>query len=45
VAGRTYIWDVHRLVSLTRDYPVLKIDLSLIAELDEGFWFGDEAAT
>ena len=45
VAGRTYIWDVDRLVSLTRDYPVLKIDLSLIAELDEGFWFGDEAAT
>jgi hypothetical protein len=45
VAGRTYIWDVHRLVRLTSGYPVLKIDLSLIAELDECFWFGDETAT
>jgi hypothetical protein len=45
VAGHTHIWDIHRLVSLTRDYPVQKIALSLIAELDECFWFGDEAAT
>ena len=45
VAGRTYIWDVHRLVRLTRDYPVQKIALSLIAELDECFWFAGEAPT
>jgi len=45
VDGRTYIWDVDRLVNLSRDFPVQKIRLSLIRELDECFWFGDEPAT
>lgn len=45
VDGRTYIWDVHRLVNLSRDFPVQKLALSLIGELDECFWFGDEPAT
>ena len=44
-AGHTLIWDVHRLVALTRDYPVRQIPLSVIQELDECFWFADEPAT
>src|SRR6516162_6471679 len=42
VGGHTLIWDVHRLVELTRDYPVQQIPLSRIHELDECFWFGDQ---
>ena len=45
VNGRTLIWDVHRLVELTRTYPVRQLPLSQIAELDECFWFQDEPAT
>jgi hypothetical protein len=45
VAERTLIWDVHRLVVLTRDYPVISVDLARIAELDECFWFAGETAT
>jgi len=45
VGGRTLIWDVHRLVELTRDYSIQQIPLSRIHELDECFWFGDEPAT
>lgn len=39
-ANGFYAWDVHRLVELTRDLPVIQVDLSDIAELDEPFWFG-----
>ena len=45
VNGRTLIWDVHRLVELTRTYPVRELPLSQIAELDECFWFQGEPAT
>ena len=45
VNGRTLIWDVHRLVELTRTYPVQEVPLSRIAELDECFWFEGEPAT
>lgn len=45
VGGRNLIWDVHRLVSLTQNYPVQQIPLSQIAELDESFWFEGELAT
>jgi hypothetical protein len=45
VGDRNLIWDVHRLVTLTRGHPVRQVPLSRIAELDESFWFGDERAT
>lgn len=45
VAGRDLVWDIHRLIRLTRGYPVRQIPLSSIAELDECFWFGSEAAS
>jgi len=45
VDGRTLIWDVHRLVELTRSHPVRAVSLSSIAELDECFWFDAERPT
>jgi hypothetical protein len=45
VEGRTLIWDVHRLVEVTRSYPVRAVSLASIRELDECFWFGGEPAT
>jgi len=45
VDGHTLIWDVHRLIELTRGFPVQPIHLSRIRELDECFWFGNEPAT
>jgi hypothetical protein len=45
VGGHTLIWDVQRLVELTRGYPIQQIPLLRIHELDECFWFGDEPAT
>ncbi len=38
VDGHTLIWDVHRLVALSRHLPVLEVPLVAIAELDEPFW-------
>ena len=45
VDGRNLIWDVHRLVELTRSYPVRAVSLSSISELDECFWFDSEPPT
>jgi hypothetical protein len=39
VDGRNLIWDVHRLVELTRSFPARPVPLTSIAELDECFWF------
>ena len=36
-------WDVDRLVSLTADFSPRQISLSDIRELDETFWYGDDA--
>lgn len=35
----TLIWDVHRLIELSRGLPVIAVPLAEIAELDETFWF------
>ena len=35
----TLIWDVDRLVDLSKDLPVIDIAISEIGELDETFWF------
>jgi hypothetical protein len=39
VGDRNLIWDVHRLVELTKRFPVKEVPLSSIAELNESFWF------
>jgi len=31
-------WDVHRLVDLARDLPVIEVPLADIGELDEPYW-------
>ena len=41
VKGQRLIWDVHRLIELSKNFPVLQIPLSEIAELDETFWFDE----
>lgn len=32
-------WDVHRLVELARDLPVVEVSLEELRELDECYWF------
>ena len=41
------IWDVDRLLELTKDFPRIEVPLSEIRELDETFWFdvNDDAPT
>lgn len=39
VNGRNLIWDVHRLVELTKRHPIQEVPLSRIRELDQNFWF------
>ena len=38
-------WDVRRLVALSRDFPVVQIDIADIAELDESHWYLHEGDT
>jgi hypothetical protein len=33
-------WDVHRLIALVGELPVVQIPLSAIRELDEPYWYG-----
>lgn len=35
----TYIWDVHRLVELSQDFPSIEVPLANIQELNEAYWF------
>ena len=35
----TLIWDVDRLVELSKSFPVVDIPVCEIRELDEAFWF------
>lgn len=36
------VWDVDRLVELTKDFPRIQVPVSAIRELDEAYWFGGE---
>src|ERR1044072_143494 len=36
------VWDVNRLVELTKDLPRIQVPVSAIRELDEAYWFGGE---
>ena len=40
-----YVWDVHRLVALAEEHPVVLIPLSSLAELDENWWYSDPSNT
>lgn len=39
VEGRTLIWNVNKLVELSKDFPVIRVALKDIKELDETYWF------
>ncbi|MPW43579.1 hypothetical protein [Acinetobacter guerrae] len=45
VGHDTYIWDVHRLVDLSKDFKIKEISLDQILELNEAYWFPDEYPT
>ena len=40
-------WDVDRLLVLTRDFPIFKVEIAAIADIDSEYWFdgGRERAT
>lgn len=38
-------WDVHRLIKLSKDFPVKHIMLSEIKEVNENYWFQDPSQT
>ena len=40
-----YIWDVHRLVKLSQNFPTIEIPLTEIRELNESYWFPDTHPT
>jgi len=35
----TWIWDIDRLVSLTRQFETIELPIKEIRELDEAFWY------
>jgi len=35
-------WDVDRLLALSRDLPVIAVDVSTITEVDTIYWFDEE---
>lgn len=37
--GHCLIWDIDRLVDLSRTIPIVDLPLAQINELDEGYWF------
>ena len=38
------VWDVHRLIRLSRDRPVVPVPLATIAEADEDWWYDGTAS-
>ena len=40
-------WDVDRLIDLTREFPVIEVEIASIAEIDSAYWFfgHDESPT
>ena len=41
IGNDTYIWDVHHLLELTKNFKVKEIPLSAIMELKEPYWYPD----
>ena len=37
--GKRYIWDIHRLWDLSRDFPVFEFEVSEFSGLDIDMWF------
>ncbi|WP_130804484.1 hypothetical protein [Acinetobacter ihumii] len=45
VGEDSYIWDVHRLVALSKNLKTKKVFLSQIIELNEAYWFPEQVPT
>ncbi len=45
IGNDTYIWDVHHLLELTKNFKVKEIPLSAIMELKEPYWYPDSYPT
>ena len=45
VGEDAYIWDVHRLVELSHNFPIQQVLLSEIKELNEAYWFSNSHPT
>ena len=43
VGADTHVWDVYRLVRLSRGLEVQEIPLAQIAELDENWWYHESS--
>lgn len=43
VNGKRHVWDVNKLVERVKDMPVIDVSLSAIKELDEEYWYGEDA--
>lgn len=39
VDGKTLIWNVNRLLELSKDFPIIHISLENIREVNEPYWF------
>ncbi len=39
VDGKTLIWNVNRLLELSKDFPIIHISLEDIREVNEPYWF------
>jgi hypothetical protein len=39
-----YVWDVKKLIALTKNFPIKNIPLNAIQELDEEYWFEAEGS-
>ena len=33
------VWDIHKLIEKSKKLPVIEIDLSVIRELDQAYWY------
>jgi hypothetical protein len=36
-------WDVDRLIELSRDLPVVEVQIASITEIDSTYWYADES--
>ena len=44
VGDDTHLWDVHRLVRLSREIAPVMVPLTEIAEVDENWWYDEPGA-
>lgn len=43
IDGKVHIWDINKLIVNLKDIPIVQIPLNNIQELNENYWFSDNA--